>query len=294
MATHGVTPAAGVPLVERGVFVRTIQGGVIKSLFDALKDLVHDVTLRVDAGGIKMLAFDKSKCALVHLKLRADAFENYVCEPADKHYDLCVDVGNMFKLLKSAGNKDVISLAYDATGTGATNVLEIGIHNPERQSNTTYQLKLLDLDSDVRELNKAEVRSTISMPSTYFQRLCRDMSEISAAVWIQSAGGTVTFACDGDFASQCTTIGNAGGAVEPDSLEETDDATDANETNANANQIEATECEGKYALKYLVSFCKATNLCPTVKIHLCENFMIVSYKVASLGNLKFCLCGMIE
>lgn len=266
--------------------MRTIQGGVIKSLFDALKDLVHDVTFRVDATGIRMMTLDDSKCALVHLKLRADAFENFVCEPRDAQYDLCVNVGNMFKLIKSTGNKDVISMAYDATEN--VHVLEIAIQNAERQSSTTYQLKLLDLNADVRELNKVDVRSTISMPSTYFQRLCRDMSEISNTVWIQSRGGTVTLACDGDFASQCTTIGNVCDGDEPDSLEESPDPAAPDDPAAPA------DCDGRYFLKYLVSFCKATNLCPTVKIYLCDSFMILNYKVASLGNLKFCLSGMAD
>ena len=154
---------ADVPKVEEGVYMRTVQGGIIKALFDSLKDLVHDVTFRVDATGVKMLTLDDSKCALVHLKLRADAFENFVCEPPTATYDLCVNVGNMFTLIKSTGNKDVVSMAYDAKGN--VHMLEIAIQNSEQRSNTTYLLKLLDLNSTVRELNKAEVRSTISMPS---------------------------------------------------------------------------------------------------------------------------------
>ena len=259
-----------VPHVECGVFIRTIQGGVIKSLFDSLKDLVHDVVLRVDASGIRMLTMDASKCALVHLKLEAESFENFVCEPRDARYDLGINVSNVFKLIKSTGTKDVISLAYDATGNA--HVLELSVQNAERQSNTTYHLKLLDLNTDVRELNDVKVDSVISVPGCYFQQLMKSMSELADSVTISVHGGMVTLSCDGDFASQCTTLGTADGV----------------------KSTSTADCTGRYFLKYLVSFSKAANLHrqSPVQILLRNDFLILVFHVGSLGSLRFCLSGM--
>ena len=265
-------PHYDIPRVERGVFIRTIQGGVIKSLFDSLKDLVHDVVLRVDSTGIKMLTMDASKCALVHLKLDADSFENFVCEPRDAKYDLGINVSNVFKLIKSTSAKDVISFAYDATGNA--HVLELSVQNAERQSSTTYNLKLLDLNTDVRELNDVKVDSVISVPGCYFQQLMKSMSELADSVTISVHGGAVTLSCEGDFASQCTTLGNV----------------DA----AGAGDVGAADCSGRYFLKYLVSFSKAANLHrqSPVQILLRTDFLILVFHVGSLGSLRFCLSGM--
>lgn len=268
--TDATPIAPDVPHVERGVFIRTIQGGVIKSLFDSLKDLVHDVVLRVDASGIRMLTMDASKCALVHLKLEAESFENFVCEPRDARYDLGINVSNVFKLIKSTGTKDVISLAYDATGNA--HVLELSVQNAERQSNTTYHLKLLDLNTDVRELNDVKVDSVISVPGCYFQQLMKSMSELADSVTISVHGGMVTLSCDGDFASQCTTLGTADGV----------------------KSTSTADCTGRYFLKYLVSFSKAANLHrqSPVQILLRNDFLILVFHVGSLGSLRFCLSGM--
>lgn len=266
------TPPSPSPISpgDKGVFIQTIQGGVIKSLFDSLKDIVHDVVFRIDASGIKLLTMDKNKCALVHLKLDSSSFEKFVCEPPDATYELSVNVLNVFKLVKSTGTKDVVSLMYDSVRNPHT--LGLSIQNFERNSTTAYDIKLLDLNSDNIELNDVEFDSVISMPSTYFQRMCRDMSELSEMVRIGSDGRTVSLSCDGEYASQCTTIGGPDGPDGPDG--------------------KCSYSAGTYSLKYLVTFCKASNLCPTVEISLREDFLILHYKVASLGSLRFCLVGL--
>lgn len=262
---------------DRGVFIQTIQGGVIKSLFDSLKDIVHDVVFRIDSSGIRLLTMDKNKCALVHLKLDSTSFEQFVCEPLDATYELSINILNVFKLIKSTGTKDVVTLMYDSIKNPHT--LGISIQNFERNSTTAYDVKLLDLNSENIELNDVEFDSVISMPSTYFQRMCRDMSELSETVRIGSNGRTVSLSCDGDYASQCTTIGQDGD-------------TSTNDDMSTETSTKIPTASGTYSLKYLVTFCKASNLCPTVEISLREDFLILHYKVASLGSLRFCLVGL--
>ena len=73
--------------------IRTLQGSVIKSLFDTLKEIIHDVVLTFDSTGIRISAMDGSKVSLVHLKLDAEAFEEYHCH---KSHEIGINVLNMF------------------------------------------------------------------------------------------------------------------------------------------------------------------------------------------------------
>lgn len=252
------------------VTVKTVQGGVLRSLFDALKDIVHDVNLRFDPTGIKLVTMDNAKCALVHLKLDADSFEEYEC--AGTH-DIGVNVANVFKLIRAAGSHDSISFSYDKD---APHELEISIQNFSRNSTTTFALKLIELDCDEIEIQDVDFETVVTIPSVYFQRICRDMSDISNFMRIRNEDGTITFECTGDFASQKTVIGKT-------------DAADASGAGISTN-VEGSRYDGEYSLKYLTAFCKSSNLCQSVELYLRENYpLVMRYGVASLGSLKFCL-----
>lgn len=249
------------------VSLKTVQGGVMRSLFDALKDIVHDVNLRFDSTGIKLVTMDNAKCALVHLKLDADSFEEYEC---DGTYDIGINVSNVFKLIRAAGSHDSISFSYDQD---SPHELEISIQNFSRNSTTTFALKLIELDCDEIEIQDVDFETIVTIPSVYFQRICRDMSDISSSMRIRNDDGVITFECNGDFASQKTVIG------------QTDDTGTSISTN-----VEGSTYDGEYSLKYLTAFCKSSNLCPSVELYLRENYpLVMRYGVASLGSLKFCL-----
>lgn len=251
------------------VTVRTVQGGVLRSLFDALKDIVHDVNLRFDSTGIKLVTMDNAKCALVHLKLDADAFEEYHCEGT---HDIGINVSNVFKLIRAAGSHDSISLSYDKE---SPHELEISIQNFSRNSTTTFALKLIELDCDEIEIQDVDFETVVTIPSVYFQRICRDMSDISNFIRIRNEDGTITFECTGDFASQKTVIGR------------TDDETSGTDI---STKVDGSTYDGEYSLKYLTAFCKSSNLCQSVELYLRENYpLVMRYGVASLGSLKFCL-----
>ena len=251
-----------------GLYMRTIQGGVIRSLFDTLKDIVHDVNLRVDSTGVRLVTMDKSKCALVHLKLDADSFEEYSC---DGSYTLGINVTNTFKLIRSAGGRDSIAFRYDPS---SSHELDIIIQNFQRNSSTTFSLKLLDVDADDIELEDTDFESIITMPSAYFQRICRDMSDIADTMTISNDGWSVTLSCDGQFASQRTVVGQADEGM--------------------TMTCGGDPAEGRYQLKFLTTFCKSSNLCPTVEIYLRQHHMALKYSVASLGSIKFCLVRLAE
>ena len=56
--------------------------------------------------------------------------------------------------------------------------------------------------------------------------------------------------------------------------------------NNNPNDI----VQGYFSLKHLVLFTKCTNLCNSIEMYLKNNYpLIISYSVASLGNIKLCL-----
>lgn len=189
------------------LLLKSIQGNAIRTLFEVLKEIVHDVSLRIDSTGVKLLTLDGARCALVYMRLRADAFEEFRCEGT---YNLGVNMASMFKLVKTSGSHDTITLYMD---TDMSNELGIKIQNAEKNSVTDFKLKLLDIDDEIITLPDVEFDSVITMPSSFFQRLCRDMLNISDTMVIKSTGNQLVLGCNGDFARQVSREGAAGHCV---------------------------------------------------------------------------------
>jgi proliferating cell nuclear antigen len=246
--------------------VRTVQGSVIKSLFDTLKEILHDVSITFDPTGVKISAMDGSKVSLVHMKLNAESFEEYDCP---KSYEIGINVANMFKLLRSASSHDSILFRYMEENP---HVLEITIQNFEKNSLTKFEMKLIEIDSAYIEISDLEFDTIISIPSNYFQRLCRDMSELTSFLWIEKKSGVVSFCSDylsaTDFASQRTILGDS------------DTGT--------ITLVEDADYSNKFSLKYLIGFAKASGLSPVVELYLKSGFpLVLKYSIGSIGNLKF-------
>jgi proliferating cell nuclear antigen len=268
-APAGHAPARA--MTKPALYLKSIQGNAIRTLFEVLKEIVHDVSLRVDPMGVKLLTLDGARCALVYMRLRADAFEEFRCE--GQGFTLGVNMASMFKLVKTSGSHDTITMYMDDL---TSNELGIKIQNAEKNSVTDFKLKLLDVDDEIISLPDVEFDNVITMPSAFFQRLCRDMLNLGDTMVIRSAGNQLVLGCNGDFARQETVIGEADAGM---TMTAKTDKT----------------IEGRFSLKYLSLFCKATNLSNTIELFLKESYpLILKYNVASLGELRFCVAPKVD
>lgn len=259
---------APVPPEQCAVYVKSIQGGAIRTLFEVLKEVLHDVQLKFDSKGVSLLQMDNTKNILVGMQLRADDFEDY-------RYSESVEVGvnlmSLFKLLKITGSHDTVTFYLVK---GRDDELGLTIQNAEKNSLTDFKLKLLIVQNDTINIPDVEFDSVITMPSVYFQRLCRDAENIADTIWIKSEGTTLTLACEGEFARQETVIGQTEEGMAIDS---------------------ETPVKGEFNLKHLIRFCKASSLCNTLKMYMRHAYpLIMQYNVAGLGELKFALCPEVD
>lgn len=255
------------------LYLKTVQSNAIKTLFEVLKEILHDVNIYFDQNGMRIMTVDGSHVALIHLFLEASNFEEYHCE---RPLHLGVNMSNMFKLLKTATNQDTMVLFME---NDIKFDLGIQIENAEKKTKTTFTLKLLDVDIEALKMPEIQFDSVITMPSMYFQRLCKDMSNISDTLTITSNRNQITLSCKGDFASQETVIEDNVNMIEGMSF----------------NQTSSELVTGAYHLKYLVLFNKASSLCNTMELFMKNNYpLILKYKVANLGELRLCLAPKVD
>lgn len=242
--------------------LKTIQASALKTCFEVLKDVLHDVNLFFTAEGISITALDNAKVALINMKLEADNFEEYSCpEPVTAG----INISNLFKLFKIITTSDVLGM--DIVDK---DVMNITIENSAKNSKTKFDYKLLWINEDVLSIPDIPRQSTTILPSVDFQRICRDMGNLSDDVKVTRENNMIKFSCEGDFANQKTDID-----TEQDDFQGTIGNT--------------------YPLKYINLFTKATSMCSAMKIHLSEPTdripIIFVYNIANLGEIEFFLAA---
>lgn len=243
--------------------IKTVQSNAIRILFESLKDILTDVNLQISSNGIKIMAMDGSKVAVIHLKLDANKFEIFKCQ---KPMKAGINMSSLHKILKSIKNNDVIN--FYIKENESTN-LNIKIENTEKRTQIISVIKLLDIDEDILEIPNIEYDSVVTMPSNDFQSYVRDLSIITNEIKIESKDSSFILSGQGDFAGTNIIIG---------------------ETSNGMTLNKQESASGVFFLKYLLLFTKSTNLCTTVELYLKNEYpLILIYKVANLGQLKYCL-----
>jgi proliferating cell nuclear antigen len=248
---------------QNSVEFRTVQSNAIRILIESLKNILSDVNIQISPDGIKILAMDGAKVAVVHLKLDSQQFEYFDCSIPVK---IGINMLSLHKILKSVKNNDIITFYIKRESSSELNVK---IENKDKKTVIISVLKLLDINDPIFDVPNIEFESVITMPSNDFQSYISDLAIISNILFIESTETEFILSAEGDFASQNIIIG---------------------ETNNGLIVSKRSVEKGEFNIKYLQLFTKSTNLCTTVEIYLKSKFpLILVYNVANLGKLKYCL-----
>jgi len=234
-----------------------------------------------DRDGMKLIAIDNSQTMLVHWKLDARHFSEFVCKK--KRQFLGFNFNNFYKLIKSIGKNDVLTLYVDHDNK---NYLKIKIENKEEKKKSILSLKLLDLDEQKLKIPEIEFEAIITINSQEFHKLCREMSQIGDYIEIRCLVNKVSFACKGDNSDRITEY-----TVDDDETDLLISIKHAGSDSKDAPQI----VQGIYELKNLVLFGKCSSLCSEIEIYMKNsNFLVIKYPIASLGKILLCLVPVNE
>nr|KAF6330676.1 proliferating cell nuclear antigen [Myotis myotis] len=231
---------------------RLVQGSILKKVLEALKDLINEACWDISSSGVNLQSMDSSHVSLVQLTLRSEGFDTYRC---DRNLAMGVNLTSMSKILKCAGNEDIITLRAEDNADTLALVFEA----PNQEKVSDYEMKLMDLDVEQLGIPEQEYSCVVKMPSGEFARICRDLSHIG--------NGNIKL-------SQTSNVDKEEEAV----------AIEMNEP------VQLT-----FALRYLNFFTKATPLSPTVTLSMSADVpLVVEYKIADMGHLKYYLAPKIE
>ena len=256
------------------MMLKTVQIAPFRTLMVALKDILGETNITFQKDGIKIVNMDKSDTILVHLHLHADNFEYYFCEK--EKIIVGVNMFHLFKLINTIDNDETLSIYIEDQDfhDGIVENLNLKFENKNIKQCKIQQLKLIEPDQEELEIPDVTFSSIINLPSTDFQKIVRDLNNISDKLEIKSIKNQLIFKCDGPFANVEIVRSECDG-------------------NMDFIQKNNSVIQGVFALKNLNYFIKCTNLCNQIEMYLGNDLpLIIKYNVASLGEIKLGLAPL--
>lgn len=245
---------------------------VIKRVIDSIRDIVKDCNFECSEEGISLQAMDGSHIALVSFHLGVEAFSQYRC---DRNIPLGINVESLMKVLRAGNNDDVLTLRADDQAT----TLNLIFEDSTQDRISEYSLKLMEIEQDVLSIPEVDYVVSIDMPSSEFQRICRDMSVLSESVKIEVTKDGARFSADGE-------IGAGSIHLKPKTNLEDD---------TKSVKIEVEEpVTLSFNLQYLLFTCKSGSLSNVVHIQLAPSIPAhIKYKLPA-GYVQFFLAPKID
>ena len=115
---------------------------------------------------------DNSHVALVSMMLKAEAFSPFRC---DRNIALGINLTSLTKVLRAAQSNDILTVKAE----DGPDVVNLVFESSEKDRISEYDIKLMDIDQEHLGIPETDYAASITLPSTEFQRICRDLSAMS-------------------------------------------------------------------------------------------------------------------
>ena len=291
------------------------SGELFRKIVAALSELVEQGNFMVDGNMISFQGMDSSHVSLVSMQLTESGFDQYRC---DDDQCLGIQFAALNKILKCMTSKDSLSIQAQKDG----DVVNFIFESMDQKRYSNFELKLNDIDQEQLGIPDTEYDTIIEMPSSEFQRICRDLAAIGDTVTISATKQGVKFSVNGDIGSGDMTIkgmmnsskqsSSSKVKSEPKDPDETqmeedeDDDMMANDANVDDDDLGDSDATVKislsdsvqqtFSLRYLNNFTKATGLSTKVILRMgTEVPLEVEYKIGdNFGALRYYLAPKID
>jgi len=252
---------------------RILQGALLKKIIESIRELVVDANFDCSERGITMQAMDSSHVSLCAIVLKSEGFNFYRC---DKPFALGLNTPNLAKILKCAGNDDVITLKCEEQTDSLTLVFE----TPAQDRISDFEFKLMEIESEHLGIPDTEYKCNVRLPAAEFQRIIRDIGVFGDTCTISVTKEGIRFSASGDLGTGNIMLKH-NTAVDKDTEAVVIDMQEPVELN--------------FALRYLTLFTKATALGPTVTLSMSPDIpIVVEYPVDTMGHIRYYLAPKID
>jgi proliferating cell nuclear antigen len=199
---------------------KTHDAYIIKILAELLQNNIKTACFEIDLDGICLCMMDHHRTILIKVKLDSENFTVYKFKAKQKLF-LGINLNHFHKMLRSIKKKDSLQLFINDTNP---NDLGIKVIPKENNRITTSFIKIQSIQTIDIDIPSGYGKPII-VPSSDYQKMCKDMTHISNTIKIISKNFHIKFICDaGGVMKRHVDFGETG-----DSDEEDEDEKNASE-----------------------------------------------------------------
>ncbi len=166
--------------------LKTTQTEKLSKIFEAIVNLVDEVTLKVEAQGISMRAMDPAHVALVDFEMKKEAFDEYKLEGP---VELTVDLKTMVNILKRVEQELVLKLKE---GENALVILSEGAVRKR------FNIPLIEASEESLKVPNITFETEVEVDSSIFKNAIADTSIIGDYVTVKVEGDALYFTSRAD------------------------------------------------------------------------------------------------
>jgi len=231
---------------------------LFSEIVSIISEMVLEVRIKVNREGMSILAIDPANVAMISFKLPSSAFSEIEVENEEV---LGVSLDSLKAVLRRVKTGSVLTI------TRQENELKLLIQD---KINKEFNLALIEIEGEEKEIPSLEFVSKIEMPSLDFAEAIEDCSVVA---------DSCSFVSEPD-----KFLINAKGSLNSFKSEFTGDAID----------IQAQEANSKYSLEYLQKMIKATKITDKLKINFSTDYPLKLEFTTPFIELSFILAPRVE
>ncbi len=201
---------------------KTHNAYTIKILAELLQNNIKTACFEIDEEGIKLCMMDHHRTILIKVFMESENFTFYKFKAIEKLF-LGINLNHFHKMLKSIKKKDSMQLFID---DDSPNDLGIKVIPKENNRITTSFVKIQGIQTIDIDIPDGYGKPII-VPSSEFQKMCKDMAHIGTVINVVSKNFHIKFRCNaGGIMKRHVEFGEMG-----DSDDESDDEDNITEYN---------------------------------------------------------------
>ena len=198
--------------------IEFMDGGMVKKVVDAVKDLVPEVSMVVTDTGLQWEEMDSSHVSLVSLRLLRPSFATLVLSGGS--LSLGVNMNSLSKFLHCGADSDrlIWQVNDDRSELGITmKPPELKIRDTKdgkaptkqkKQRASVFSLKLINIEREALVVPETDYPVQVFMQSTTFARLIKQLSAFGENVTITVSSEEVWFNVEGDLGNGAMSVPN--------------------------------------------------------------------------------------
>lgn len=238
------------------MLVKLENPSFLSRVVEIISELVTEVRIKINDQGLNITAMDPANVSMVRFFLPKAAFSRL---ETDEEV-LGINLDNLKRILKRCG------MGSSLTMEKKDNALNIQIHDRIKRN---FNLSLIDIDSEEKEMPQLEFSSVIEMNSSDFLDSIEDCMVVADACSFVVA--------DGKFIIEASGLNSA-----------------MSEFSGDEAKIQAENCKSRYSLEYLQKFIKATKLTDKTVLRFANDHPLrIDFKLPHM-ELSFLLAPRVE